>query len=86
MLTIAEAQRRTEEFLTGQMLEALRAVEYELPSFDTEPLNYIRDRLFIAVRQHPLSEFVVDQPDCRESNVRRDLSAEPARQARRIVL
>ena len=37
MLTMAEAQRRTEDFLTGQMLEALRAVEYELPSFDTEP-------------------------------------------------
>jgi hypothetical protein len=37
MLTIAEAQRRTEEFLTGQMLQALRAVEYELPSFDSEP-------------------------------------------------
>lgn len=37
MLTIAEAQRRTEDFLTGQMLEALRAVEYQLPSFDTEP-------------------------------------------------
>jgi len=37
MLTIAEAQRRTEDFLTVQMLEALRAVEYELPSFDTEP-------------------------------------------------
>jgi hypothetical protein len=37
MLTIAEAQCRTEEFLTRQMLEALRAVEYELPSFDTEP-------------------------------------------------
>src|SRR3954447_8103944 len=37
MLTIAEAQRRTEDFLTGQMLEALRAVEYELPSFDIEP-------------------------------------------------
>jgi hypothetical protein len=37
MLTFAEAQRRTEDFLTGQMLEALRAVEYELPSFDTEP-------------------------------------------------
>ena len=35
MLTISEAQRRTELFLTGQMLEALRAVEYELPSFDT---------------------------------------------------
>jgi hypothetical protein len=35
MLTISEAQRRTELFLTGQMLEALRAVEYGLPSFDT---------------------------------------------------
>lgn len=39
MLTIAEAQRRTELFLTGQMLEALRTVEYELPSFDTEPVE-----------------------------------------------
>lgn len=39
MLTIAEAQRRTEEFLTGQMLEALRAVEYELPSFNLEPVD-----------------------------------------------
>ena len=29
----------TEQFLTGQMLEALRAVEYELPSFDTEPVD-----------------------------------------------
>ena len=37
MLTIAEAQKRTEQFLTGQMLEALRTVEYELPSFDAEP-------------------------------------------------
>ena len=36
MLTIAEAQRQTELFLTGQMFEALHAVEYELPSFDTE--------------------------------------------------
>ena len=36
MLTISEAQRRTELFLTGQMLEALRAVEYELLSFDTQ--------------------------------------------------
>ena len=36
MLTISEAQRRTEPFLTGQMLEALGAVEYELPSFDTQ--------------------------------------------------
>lgn len=37
MLTIAEAQKRAEEFLTRQMLEALRAVEYELPSFDEAP-------------------------------------------------
>src|ERR1700751_5504332 len=36
MLTINEAQRQTELFLTGQMLEALRAVEYELPSFDSK--------------------------------------------------
>lgn len=38
MLTIGEAQRRTEDFLTAQMLDALRAVEYALPSFDTEPV------------------------------------------------
>jgi hypothetical protein len=37
LLTIAEAQQRTELFLSGQMIEALRAVEYELPSFETEP-------------------------------------------------
>jgi hypothetical protein len=37
MLSITEAQRRSEEFLTGQMLEALRAVEYALPSFEAEP-------------------------------------------------
>ena len=37
MLTIADAQQRTEFFLTAQMIEALRAVEYELPSFDAEP-------------------------------------------------
>jgi hypothetical protein len=39
MLTIAEAQRRTEDFLTEQMLAALRTVEYKLPSFDTEPVD-----------------------------------------------
>jgi hypothetical protein len=37
MLTIVEAQRRSDLFLTGQMREALRAVEYESPSFDAEP-------------------------------------------------
>jgi hypothetical protein len=36
MLTMSEAQRRTELFLTGQMLSALRAVEYELPSLETD--------------------------------------------------
>src|SRR5579884_3476236 len=39
MLTIGAAQQRTEEFLTGQMLEALRAVEYALPSFDVAPVE-----------------------------------------------
>lgn len=38
MLTIADAQRRTETFLTGQMLDALQTVEYALPSFDSEPV------------------------------------------------
>jgi len=33
-MTIDEAKRRIEQFLTGQMPEALRAVEYELPRFD----------------------------------------------------
>jgi hypothetical protein len=37
MLTMAEARRRTEDFLTAQMVEALRTVEYELPSFDIAP-------------------------------------------------
>ncbi len=37
MLLLTDALRRTEEFLTGQMLDALKAVEYELPSFNTEP-------------------------------------------------
>lgn len=35
--SIEEAQRRSEEFLTGQMLEALRAVEYRWPRFDEAP-------------------------------------------------
>ena len=35
MLTIVDAQQRTEEFLTGQMPQALRSVEYEIPSFDS---------------------------------------------------
>ena len=37
MLTIAEAPQQTELFLTLQMIEALQAVEYELPSFEAEP-------------------------------------------------
>lgn len=35
--TVAEAQRRVESFLTEQMPEALRAIEYRLAPFDTEP-------------------------------------------------
>ena len=37
MLTIAEAPQRTQLFLTGQMIEAPQAVEYELPSFEIVP-------------------------------------------------
>ena len=36
-MTIDEAKERIEQFLTGQMLDALRTVEYELPRFDDEP-------------------------------------------------
>jgi hypothetical protein len=36
VLTIVEVQTRTEAFLVGQMLAALRTVEYELPRFDVE--------------------------------------------------
>ncbi len=39
MLTIDEVQKRIEVFLAKQMLEALRAVEYELTSFDAEPVE-----------------------------------------------
>src|ERR1700691_5257739 len=35
-MDIAEAQRQTEEFLSGQMLQGVRTVEYALPRFDTE--------------------------------------------------
>jgi hypothetical protein len=52
MLTIVEVQQRTELFLTVQMLEALQAVEYELPSFDTEPREVL---LADAVRSRPRS-------------------------------
>ena len=52
MLTIAEAQQQTELFLTGQRIEALQAVEYELPSFEAEPRevqlgNVVRSRVQI---------------------------------------
>lgn len=39
MLTIDEVQKRIEVFLAKQMLEALRAVEYELTSFDAVPVE-----------------------------------------------
>jgi hypothetical protein len=50
MLTFTEVQERTELFLTVQMLEALRAVEYELPSFDTRPREVQLDASTLAVR------------------------------------
>ena len=37
LATIEEAQQRTEEFLTGQMLRALHAVDYRSPGFDAAP-------------------------------------------------
>jgi len=36
-MTVAEAQQRVEAFLTGQMVEALQAIEYRLPPFDDQP-------------------------------------------------
>ncbi|SRR5260221_2279070 len=36
-ISVAEAQRRLEAFLTKQMREALRAIEYRLAPFDAEP-------------------------------------------------
>jgi hypothetical protein len=36
-MTVAEAQRQVEAFLTGQMVEALQAIEYRLPPFDGDP-------------------------------------------------
>jgi hypothetical protein len=38
-MNVATAQERTEEFLTGQMLHALKAVEYALPGFNVEPVT-----------------------------------------------
>jgi hypothetical protein len=60
MLTIAEAQQRTECFLTVQMLEALHAVEYEAPSFDTEPREV---RLADAARSRVQIRHVRGAPD-----------------------
>jgi hypothetical protein len=37
VLTIEQAKKRTEAFLVGQMVEALRAVDYQVPSFDAKP-------------------------------------------------
>src|SRR3954469_12271956 len=38
-LSIEEAQILTQEFLIGQMVPALRAVDYEKPPLDTEPFG-----------------------------------------------
>ncbi len=55
MLTIAEARKQTEVFLVGQMLEALRAVEYEMPSFDEEPRDVdLSDVVLAGVEIRPV--------------------------------
>ena len=36
-MSFATAQEQTEAFLTGQMLSALKTVDYALPRFNTEP-------------------------------------------------
>jgi hypothetical protein len=36
-MTLEAAQRRTEDFVTNQLLDAFRATEYALPPFDAEP-------------------------------------------------
>jgi len=69
MLTIAEAQQRTEFFLTAQMIEALRAVEYELPSFDAEPrevqlVDAARSRVQVRhVRGASDAAYLINSPD-----------------------
>ena len=48
---IEAAQQRSETFLTGQMVQALRAVEYELPRFGEMPVSLPFD-LVEAARAH----------------------------------
>jgi hypothetical protein len=69
MLTIEEAKQRTEAFLVGQMLEALRAVDYEVLSFDAEPRDVeLSDMSCAGVRNPPCSR-----------RIRRGLSRESVR-------
>jgi hypothetical protein len=65
MLTISEAQRRTELFLTGQMLEALRAVEYGLPALipsctDVDLAEVARARVEIEALPGPPESYWCD--------------------------
>jgi hypothetical protein len=62
VLTIAEAQKRIEVFLAEQMLEALRAVEYKLPSFDAEPVE-LELELAAAARSQVEIRHVRGAPD-----------------------
>ena len=52
-MTIEEAQRRVSDFLTGQMVQALHAVEYEQPRFAIQPAGIALNdaaRAEVAVR------------------------------------
>jgi hypothetical protein len=60
-LPVAEAQRRVEAFLTGQMLEAFRAIEYRLAPFDAEPSEASLDECALGEVQ---LRHVVGASDC----------------------
>ena len=60
-MTVAEAQRRVEAFLTGQMVEAPRSIEYRLPPFNAEPgVTSLAD----AARGKVMLRHVIGASDC----------------------
>ena len=60
-MTVAEAQRRAEAFLTGQMVEALRSIDYRLPPFGDGPG---KTSLADAARGKVALRHVVGASDC----------------------
>src|SRR6266849_6358117 len=60
-MTVAEAQRRVEAFLTGQMVEAPRSIENRLPPFNAEPgVTSLAD----AARGKVMLRHVIGASDC----------------------